>query len=247
MVEADGGARDAVGADPLNPQRVFWELSTRLARRAILSADSGSAANWYARDVKIREGMMASLSGTLATMGPGVPYAIGAKFAHPDRPVIALVGDGAMQMNGINELITIAKYWEQWTDPAPDRAGAQQQRPQPGHLGAAGDGGRPQVRGLPGRCPTSPTRATRSCSACAGSASTTPTTSGGAWDQALAADRPVVLEAVDRSRGAAAAAAHHDRAGEGVRLGAAQGRPARAARILKQSFKQKIDEFVPGG
>ena len=47
-------------------------------------------------------------------MGPGVPYAIAAKFAHPDRPAIALVGDGALQMNGMNELITIAKYWQRW-------------------------------------------------------------------------------------------------------------------------------------
>ena len=97
-------------ADPVNPQRVFWELSPQTARRRILAADSGSSANWYARDIKLRSGMMASLSGTLATMGPGVPYAIAAKFAFPDRPVIALVGDGAMQMNGLNELITIAKY-----------------------------------------------------------------------------------------------------------------------------------------
>jgi len=104
-------------AHPINPQRVFWELSGRLPDRAILTSDSGSAANWFARDLKLREGMLASLSGNLATMGPGVPYAIGAKFAHPDRPVIALVGDGAMQMNGINELITIAKYWKEWSDP----------------------------------------------------------------------------------------------------------------------------------
>jgi pyruvate dehydrogenase (quinone) len=104
-------------ADPINPQRVFWELSSRLPDRAILSADSGSVANWFARNLKLREGMMASLSGTLATMGPGVPYAIAAKFAHPDRPAIALVGDGAMQMNGNAELITIAKYWRRWSDP----------------------------------------------------------------------------------------------------------------------------------
>jgi pyruvate dehydrogenase (quinone) len=103
--------------EPINPQRVFWELSPKIPDRCILTSDSGSAANWYARDLKIRRGMMASLSGGLATMGPGVPYAIGAKFAHPDRPVIALVGDGAMQMNGINGLITIAKYWERWSDP----------------------------------------------------------------------------------------------------------------------------------
>lgn len=109
--------RAMTSADPINPQRVFWELSPRLPDQCILSCDSGSAANWYARDLKIRRGMMASLSGGLATMGPGVPYAIAAKFAHPDRVAIALVGDGAMQMNGINELITIAKYWRRWSDP----------------------------------------------------------------------------------------------------------------------------------
>jgi pyruvate dehydrogenase (quinone) len=104
-------------AEPINPQRVFWELSSRLPDYAILSSDSGSAANWFARDLRLREGMMASLSGTLATMGPGVPYAIAAKFAHPDRPAIALVGDGAMQMNGNGELVTVAKYWKEWSDP----------------------------------------------------------------------------------------------------------------------------------
>lgn len=104
-------------ADPINPQRVFWELSPKLPDRVILTCDSGSAANWFARDIKIRKGMRASLSGNLATMGCGVPYAIGAKFAHPDRPVIAMIGDGAFQMNGMNELITIAQYWKRWTDP----------------------------------------------------------------------------------------------------------------------------------
>ena len=104
-------------ANGINPERVFYELSPRLPDHCILSADSGSSANWYARYLKIRTGMMGSLSGTLATMGPGVPYAIGAKFAWPDRVPIALVGDGAMLMNGINELVTIAKYWKQWSDP----------------------------------------------------------------------------------------------------------------------------------
>jgi len=104
-------------ASPLNPQRVFFELSPRLPEGAIISSDSGSAANWFARDIKIRAGMMASLSGTLATMGPGIPYAIAAKFAYPDRVAVALVGDGAFQMNGMNELITISKYWREWSDP----------------------------------------------------------------------------------------------------------------------------------
>lgn len=110
-------ARAMESANPINPQRVFWELSPRLPDNCILTCDSGSSANWYSRDLKIRQGMMASLSGGLATMGPGVPYAIAAKFAHPDRVVIAMVGDGAMQMNGMNEMITIAKYWRRWSNP----------------------------------------------------------------------------------------------------------------------------------
>lgn len=110
-------ARAMIDAKPVNPQRLFWELSSRLPNNCILTCDSGSAANWYARDVKVRPGMMASLSGGLATMCPAVPYAIAAKMNHPDRTVVALVGDGAMQMLGINGLITIAKYWKSWSSP----------------------------------------------------------------------------------------------------------------------------------
>lgn len=105
-----------LSAKPVNPMRIAWELSERLPSNAIVTADSGSSTNWYARMLKFKEGMRGSLSGTLATMGPGVPYAIGAKFAHPDRPVIALVGDGAMQMNGLAELLTIRRYAELWPD-----------------------------------------------------------------------------------------------------------------------------------
>ncbi len=106
-----------VSADPINPMRLFWELNERMPGNAMLAADSGSAANWYARDLKITDDVRGSLSGTLATMGPAVPYAIGAKFARPDRPAIAFTGDGAMQMNGLAELITISKYYERWRDP----------------------------------------------------------------------------------------------------------------------------------
>ncbi|MET9319332.1 thiamine pyrophosphate-requiring protein [Streptomyces sp. NPDC003038] len=109
--------RAAVPADPLNPEYVVHTLDALLPDDVILAADSGSAANWYARHLRMRGSMRGSLSGTLATMGPGVPYVIGAKFAHPGRPAIALVGDGAMQMNGMAELITIAKYYRQWSDP----------------------------------------------------------------------------------------------------------------------------------
>ena len=101
----------------LNPERVFWELSAKLPDRCIISADSGTSANWYARDLKIRRGMMASGSGNLASMGAAVPYAVAAKFCFPDRVCIAVTGDGAMQMNGLNACITVAKYWKEWSDP----------------------------------------------------------------------------------------------------------------------------------
>jgi pyruvate dehydrogenase (quinone) len=109
--------RAMTDADPVNPMRIFHELSKRLPANAIVASDSGSSANWYARQLKFHGEIRGSLSGTLATMGPGVPYVIGAKWAHPDRPAIAVVGDGAMQMNGMAELITVAHYWQQWTDP----------------------------------------------------------------------------------------------------------------------------------
>ena len=188
-------ARAKNPADPINPQLVFWELSPRLPDRCIITSDSGSSADWFARDLKLRRGMMASLSGNLATMGPGVPYAIAAKFAHPDRPVIACVGDGAMQMNGINELITIAKYWMRWTDPrliimvlnnrdlnqvtweqrvfeGDPKFEASQDVPDFPYAGYA------RSLGLDG------VRVSR------------PEDVGPAWDQALAADRPFVYEAV---------------------------------------------------
>ncbi|MBT8159796.1 MULTISPECIES: thiamine pyrophosphate-requiring protein [Arthrobacter] len=109
-------AEAMVEAKPINPMRLFSELSDRLPEDAIITADSGSSANWYARQLKFHGNVRGSLSGNLATMGPGVPYAIGAKFAHPDRPVIAFAGDGAMQMNGMAELITIQRYWHEWSD-----------------------------------------------------------------------------------------------------------------------------------
>ncbi|MCW2903136.1 MAG: thiamine pyrophosphate protein binding domain protein [Streptosporangiaceae bacterium] len=105
-----------VAADPINPMLPFWELSRRLPEDAIVTTDSGSATNWYARDLRFRDDMRGSLSGTLATMGCAVPYAIGAKFACPERPVFALAGDGAMQMNGMAELITVKRYVSRWAD-----------------------------------------------------------------------------------------------------------------------------------
>jgi pyruvate dehydrogenase (quinone) len=187
--------RAHLDADGINPQRVFWELSRRLPERCILTADSGSAANWFARDLELRPGMLASLSGSLATMGPAVPYAIAAKFAYPDRPVVALAGDGAMQMNGNAELLTILKYCREWQDPrlivlvlhnddlnlvtwemralaGDTRYEASQQLPPFPYARYA------ELIGLRG------IRVDR------------PEQVGPAWDAALASDRPVVLEAM---------------------------------------------------
>jgi pyruvate dehydrogenase (quinone) len=182
-------------ADPINPQRVFWELSKRLPERAILTCDSGSAANWYARDLKIRRGMMASLSGGLATMGPGVPYAIAAKFVHPDRPVIAMVGDGAMQMNGINGLVTAAKYWREWSNPTlvfmvlnngDLNQVTWEQRVMEGDPKFAGSQDVPDF----------PYALYGEMLGFAAMRVETPEDIGAAWDAALAADRPTVLEMV---------------------------------------------------
>ena len=109
--------RAGMDADPVNPQTVFWKMNEHLPDDTIITADSGSSTNWFARYLKIRGTMRASLSGNLATMGPAMPYGLGAKFAHPDRPVLVTVGDGAMQMIGINVLIDIARYWERWDNP----------------------------------------------------------------------------------------------------------------------------------
>jgi len=109
--------RAMASAKPVNPQRVVWEMSPLLPDDAIVTSDSGSCANWFARDYKVKQGQRASLSGGLACMGAAVPYAIAAKFAYPAKTVVALVGDGAMQMNNMAELITIQKYWQGWSDP----------------------------------------------------------------------------------------------------------------------------------
>jgi pyruvate dehydrogenase (quinone) len=174
---------------------VFWELSSRLPDDCILSSDSGSSANWFARDLKIRRGMMASLSGSLATMGPGVPYAIAAKFAFPSRVAIALVGDGAMQMNGINGLITIGKYWKEWSDPRlivlvlNNRDLNQvtwEQR------AMAGDPRFPATQSIP----DFPYARYAESLGLMGVRVDRPDQIASAWDQVLHADRPAVLEAI---------------------------------------------------
>ena len=109
--------RAAVPASPVNPERVVRELNGRLPANAQLSIDVGSCVYWYARQLVLPPGVPAHLSGTLASMVCSIPYGVAAKLAHPDRPLVALAGDGAMQMAGIAELVTVAHRWRQWQDP----------------------------------------------------------------------------------------------------------------------------------
>ncbi|WP_431929244.1 thiamine pyrophosphate-requiring protein [Nonomuraea jabiensis] len=182
-----------VEADPINPMLLFWELNTRLPQNAIVTADSGSAANWYARDLKIRAGVRGSLSGTLATMGPGVPYAIGAKFGYPDRPVIAFVGDGAMQMNGLAELITIKRYASQWADPRLIVAVLHNNDLNQVTWELRAMGGAPKFEESQTLPDVSYAGFARSLDL-EGIEVEKPEAIGPAWDRALAADRPVVLD-----------------------------------------------------
>ena len=181
-------------AEPLNPQRVFWELSPRLPENAIITADSGSVANWYARDLKMRRGMKASLSGGLASLGAGTPYAVAGKMAYPDRTVIACMGDGAMQMNGLNVLITISKYWETWSNPRlivlvlNNRDLNQVTWEERIQLGAGKTLSTQSI-------PDFPYHRYAELLGLKGIFVDDPDRVGAAWDEALAADRPVVLEA----------------------------------------------------
>jgi pyruvate dehydrogenase (quinone) len=236
--------RAQLEANPINPQLVFHELSKRLPDDAILSSDSGSAANWYARDIKLRKGMMASLSGTLATMGPGVPYAIAAKFAHPNRPVFALVGDGAMQMNGINELITIAKYRHQWADQRlfilvlNNRDLNQvtwEQRAMEGD---------PKFEGSQ-ELPDFPYARYAEMLGLKGIRVDTADRVASAWDEALASDRPVVYEAVTDPEVPPLPPHITIEQAKALTSALLKGDPS-AGQIVKQSFKQKAQEFLPG-
>ncbi len=232
------------GADPINPQRLFWELNKYLPDDAIIAADSGTSADWFARTLKLKPSHLTSLSGTLATMGPGVPYAIAAKFTHPDRPAIALVGDGAMQMNGMAELITAAKYYDRWSDPRlivlvlNNRDLNQvtwEQRAMEGDPKNPATQTIPDVRyadfarmiGLDGLRVESPDAIDAT------------------WEEAFAADRPFVIDAVvdpevpplpphitiEQARSLFSALRHGD---------------PNAREVIGESFKQKILEFLPG-
>ena len=180
-------------ADPINPQRVFWELSKRLPENCIMTGDSGSVANWYARDIKMRRGMMGSLSGGLASLGAATPYAVAAKMAFPDRVVIAFIGDGAMQMNGLNVMITISKYWKEWSNPRlivmvlNNRDLNQVTWEERIQLGAGKTKSTQSI-------PDFPYHKYAELVGLKGIFVDDPDKLGAAWDEALAADRPVILE-----------------------------------------------------
>src|SRR4051794_17823955 len=238
------GERAMQDANPINPQRVFSELSPRLPDGCILAADSGSAANWFARDIRIRKGMKASLSGTLATMGPGVPYAIAAKFSFPDRVPIALVGDGAFQMNGMNELITIAKYYERWSDPRlivlvlhnDDLNQATWER-----RALEGD---PKYEGSR-VLPDFPSARYAQRVGLEGIRVDSPDQVGDAWDEAFAADRPCVLEAITDPE-VPPLPPHITLQQAQHFMKAIIGGDPDARRMIRQSFSEKVAEFLPG-
>src|SRR5215218_8185788 len=187
--------RAATPARPLNPELVVRELANRLPADAQVSLDVGSVVYWYARQLHLPPGVPAHLSSTLASMGSALPYGLAAKLACPDRPVVALSGDGAMQLNGINELVTVAHRWRSWADPrfvvlvlhngdlaevtweqremeGDPRFVDSQQLPDFPYAGYA------ELLGLRGIRVDDPARVPA------------------AWDDALSADRPTVVEAV---------------------------------------------------
>lgn len=230
-------------ADPLNPQLVVWELSKRLPDSSIITGDAGSSATWLARNLRLRKGMKASLSGTLATMGSGVPYAIAAKFAHPERPVFALVGDGAMQMNGLNELLTIAKYWERWSNP---------------QLVIVVFNNRDlnmvtwEQRALQGdpkfsdsqEIPDFPYAHFADLIGLQGVRVDDPADVGLAWDEALRAGRPTVLEAVVDPE--VPLLPPHISYEQGKNFAKAMLHDPDAGHAIRQSVRHMLDTFVPG-
>lgn len=235
-------ARAKQSANPINPQRLFWELSPRLPENAILCADSGSSANWFARDVKMRPGMMASLSGNLATMGPGVPYAIAAKFAHPDRAVFALVGDGAMQMNGLAELLTAAKYYKRWSDPRlivlvlNNRDLNQVTWEQRAMVGM------PKLESSQ-VIPDFPYASYAQAIGLHGIRVDSPDQIGAAWDAALASDRPCVVEAITDPETPPLPPHISFEQGKSFLASIFRGDPARGD-MIRQSWKQMIGGWL---
>ena len=236
------GERAMNEAQPLNPQRLFHELSPRLPDDCILTADSGSATNWWARHLRLRRGMRTALSGTLATMGPGIPYAFAAKMSHPNRPVIAALGDGAMQMLGINALIDVANRWEEWENKqlvvlvlhnndlnqvtweqrvltGDPKLEVSQTIPDFDYAGYA------RLLGLGGIRVDDPDRV------------------GDAWDEALSAGRPVLIEAITDPEVPPLPPHIKLEQATSMAKALAKGDP-HGARIVTQSLKGKLKEFV---
>ncbi len=229
-------------ADPLNPLRVFHELSSRLPDDCILTGDSGSATNWWARHLKLREGMIAALSGNLATMGPGVPYALAAKFAYPERPVIAAVGDGAMQMIGNNTLIDVAKYWHRWENPqlvviVLNNQDLNQVTWEQRVL--AGD---PKLEASQ-NLPDFPFARYAEMLGLKGIRVDDPDDVASAWEEALAADRPVVYEAVTDPEVPPLPPHIRFEQAQSLAQAIAKGEPS-TVEIAKQSLKGKLKEFT---
>ncbi len=236
--------RAMASAKPVNPQRVVWEMSPLLPDDTIVTSDSGSCANWFARDYKVKQGQRASLSGGLACMGAAVPYAIAAKFAYPTKTVVALVGDGAMQMNNMAELITIQKYWQGWSDPrlivcvfnnqdlnqvtweqrvmeGNPRFEATQDIPDVGYARFA------ESLGLKGIFVDDPERLQS------------------AWQEALAADRPVVLEV--KTDPEVAPLPPHITLKQAKAFMASMAKGDRSAgKVLADTASQLINEILPG-
>ncbi|WP_405765721.1 thiamine pyrophosphate-requiring protein [Streptomyces sp. NBC_00080] len=236
--------RARLSADPINPEYVARTLSPLLPPDAIVTSDSGSVANWYARHLTLRPGMRGSLSGTLATMGCGVPYAIGAKFAHPDRPVIALVGDGAMQMNGLAELITAAKYRDRWPDPRLIVAVWNNRDLNQVTWEMRAMGGAPSF--LPSQeLPDVPYAAFARSLGLTGVRVETPQDVEQGWRTALEADGPAVVEFLtDPAVPAVPPHATWEQI-EATVASAFKGDADRGS-MIKQGFRAKVQEFLPG-
>jgi pyruvate dehydrogenase (quinone) len=234
-------ARAMDSANPINPQRVFHELSKRLPDRAILLADSGSATNWWARHLKMRRGMLSALSGTLASMCPAVPYAVAAKFAYPDRPVVACLGDGAFQMLGVNALIDIARYRDRWSNQqlvvlVLNNRDLNQVTWEQRVL--AGD---PKLEASQ-VLPDFPYARYAELVGLRGIRVDDPDRIADAWDEALGADKPVLFEAVTDPE--VPPLPPHIRLEQATKLAKAlPGDPARGE-IIAQSVKGKLKEFV---
>jgi pyruvate dehydrogenase (quinone) len=229
-------------ANPLSPIKVFHELSPRLPDGAIVTADSGSSTNWWARHLRFRRGMRGALSGTLASMGPAIPYALAAKFVYPDRPVIAVEGDGAMQMNGLNALIDVAKYRDRWTDPRfvvlvlNNRDLNQVTWEQRVLVGDAKLEASQVV-------PDFPYARYAELLGFKGMRVDAPEQVAAAWEEALAADVPVVLEAVTDPEVPPLPPHVTFEQAKNLASALAAGDPARG-QIVRQAVKGKLQEFV---